>query len=394
MQAIFLGEYYEIEKKSHMKIIHTIPGLNISSGGPSTCTYNLTKGMRKINVDVDILTLLPSILDDKIIGTDDFIKAIPNDAFSPFVISHNFRKYLTKHRQYDLYHANAIWIDTTHATVQCARKQDKPCIIAPHGMLYPQALRVSTWKKRIALELFQRKDLQQATCIQATCMQEFRYIRNFGFTNPVAVVPNCLQIDSYTPPKNSMNERKRFGFVGRLHRIKNVDGLIKAWIKLDQLTKDAELVIVGSGDSMHETELRNMANNYTKNISFTGFLTGEKLTSMLRTFDFLILSSHSENFGMVVPEALAMGIPVIASKGTPWEELDTHNCGWWVNNDVDALAVTIEKAMNTSEDIRQEMGRNGQKLVKENYSVEVVAKKMFRLYNWILNLEQKPEFVF
>jgi glycosyltransferase involved in cell wall biosynthesis len=97
---------------------------------------------------------------------------------------------------------------------------------------------------------------------------------------------------------------------------------------------------------------------------------------------------------MVVPEALIKGIPVIASKGTPWEELDAHHCGWWVDNGVGTLTATIEEAIRTPEDKRREMGQNGQKLVKENYSVEVVAKKMVRLYEWILNGEERPEFVY
>lgn len=380
---------------SSIKLLYTIPGLSINSGGPTTCTYNLVKGMRGLNVDVDILTLLPNNPVDKIIGTDDFIKTIPNDAFTPFAISRNFRKYLTEHIQYDLYHANAIWNDTTHATLQCARKQDKPCVIAPHGMLYPQALQISSWKKKIALELFQRKDLQQATCIQATCMQEMQHIRNFGLTNPIAVVPNCLKIDINEAAKDTIYSKRRFGFVGRLHRIKNIDGLLNAWKKLNSLTKESELFITGNGDIEYEKELRQIiADHHFNNVVFTGFLTGKELTETIRTLDFLVLPSHSENFGMVVPEALTQGVSVIASKGTPWEELNTHHCGWWVDNDLDTLAATIEIAINTPEEERKRMGENGKRLVIENYSVEKVAKKMIRLYEWILNGGEKPEFVY
>jgi glycosyltransferase involved in cell wall biosynthesis len=107
-----------------------------------------------------------------------------------------------------------------------------------------------------------------------------------------------------------------------------------------------------------------------------------------------VVPSDFENFGMIIPEALICGIPVIASKGTPWKELKTHNCGWWVDNDVNTLADIVQRAINLPEETRQEMGKRGQELIKNNYSVEVVSKKMIQLYNWILNYVEKPEFVY
>lgn len=98
--------------------------------------------------------------------------------------------------------------------------------------------------------------------------------------------------------------------------------------------------------------------------------------------------------GNIITEALIKGIPVIASKGTPWQELNIYHCGWWVDNDVDTLAVTIRKALELSEEERIAMGERGRELVKENYSVEMVGKKMKELYKWILYGGQKPEFVY
>ena len=379
-----------------MKVLHTIPGLNISSGGPSFCTYNLLKGLRKQNLEVDILTLFPNNSFDQIIGNDDFIKLAPNNTYTSFAYNRSFKFFLKQNTQYDLYHANTIWCYPTHATLHHAQKRNIPCIITPHGMLYPQALKISAWKKKIALPLFQLKDLKMTTCLHATCMPELQYFRAAGLTNPVAIVQNCLNIDKSETPHETLNSKKRFGFVGRLHRIKNLDGLLYAWSKLNKLTENAELIVIGGGnDTVYEEEIRRVISLFNiRNISFTGFLTGESLAGVIRSLDFLVLPSHSENFGMVVPEALVKGIPVIASKGTPWEELNTHRCGWWVENDVDKLAATIEAAINTPENLRREMGENGRKLVIENYSMEVVAKKMIRLYKWILEGGEKPEFVY
>lgn len=127
---------------------------------------------------------------------------------------------------------------------------------------------------------------------------------------------------------------------------------------------------------------------------FTGFLTGEKKEVMLNSLSFLVIPSDFENFGNIVTEALVRKIPVIASKGTPWQELNTYHCGWWVDNDVETLAATIRESLALSEEERIAMGKRGLQLVKENYSVEVVAGKMKQLYEWILYNGEKPEFVY
>ena len=196
-----------------MKILHTISGLNISSGGPTSCTYNLIKGLRDEGIEADILTLMPRDDSDKIIADDSFIKALPNDARTPLVYSSNFRRYLSSHIGYDLYHANGLWTCPTHFTAEIAKKQNEPCVIAPHGMLYPQALQVSAWKKKIVSTVFQRKDLETASCLQATCMAELEHIRAFGLNNPVAVIPNGLVIDDSLEIRKTSNSVRRFAFV-------------------------------------------------------------------------------------------------------------------------------------------------------------------------------------
>lgn len=378
-----------------MRILHTISGLNVSSGGPTSCTYNLIKGLRNVGMDVDVLTLLPRDDSDKIIAEDSFIKALPNDARTPLVYSSNFKQYLNSHVEYDLYHANGLWTCPTHFTAEIAKKQNKPCVIAPHGMLYPQALKVSAWKKKIVSAMFQRKDLEGAFCLQATCMKELEYIRDFGLNNPVAVIPNGLTIDDAVGIRKISNSVRRFAFVGRLNRIKNVDILLSAWSKLGDKTRNCELLIIGDGDAAYRKELEEFAAvKHLQNVRFCGFVAGRDLLDMVHSIDFQVLPSKSENFGMVVPEALVQGVPVIASTGTPWGDLETFHCGWWVDNDIDTLADTLLLAINLPEQDRQAMGERGRKLVVEHYSIESVSLKMKQLYEWLENDIKIPEFVY
>lgn len=378
-----------------MKILHTISGLNISSGGPTSCTYNLIKGLRDEGIEADILTLMPRDDSDKIIADDSFIKALPNDARTPLVYSSNFRRYLSSHIGYDLYHANGLWTCPTHFTAEIAKKQNKPCVIAPHGMLYPQALQVSAWKKKIVSMVFQRKDLETASCLQATCMAELEHIRAFGLNNPVAVIPNGLVIDDSLEIRKTSNSVRRFAFVGRLNRIKNVDLLLSAWSKLGDKTRNCELLIIGDGDTAYKKELEEFATaNKLNNVRFLGFIMGKDLQKLVHSIDFQILPSKSENFGMVVPEALIQGAPVIASKGTPWSDLETFDCGWWVDNDIDTLISTLLIAINLSEQDRLGMGERGRTLVLRHYSIKSVSLRMKQLYEWLVYKNIKPEYVY
>ena len=378
-----------------IKILHTTPTLDASYGGPSTCTYYLLKGLNFF-CHADVLALANSN-GNPCSWKDDFIKLVPYDAKTPLLLSRNFQNFLLEHLgNYDLVHANTIWTAFSHQAKMVAQNCDKPFVLSPHGMLYPQALRVSAWKKKLILPLFQRKDLEEATCLHATCQQELEHIRNFGLKNPVCVVPNCLNIDTNGwIDRVEDNSVRRVGFVGRVNRIKNIDKLLLAWKKLGHRTKGAELIIVGDGDAVYLNELKQfVATHHLVNVKFVGFLTGSALKDMVRSLDFQVLPSESENFGMVVPEALVNRVPVIASKGTPWEDLNIQHCGWWIDNDIDALSHTLSVALQMSESERIAMGERGRTLVLDNFTMEKVAEKMMAVYKFLLNKGPKPKFYY
>jgi glycosyltransferase involved in cell wall biosynthesis len=236
-------------------------------------------------------------------------------------------------------------------------------------------------------------DLNNAVAIHATCMEEMQHLRDLGVKSPIAVIPNPVSIHDFKY-LNALKSLK-IGYLGRVHPRKNIERLLYVWNNLNLDETEAELIIIGSGDENYMNFLKAEQTRLNlKKVIFTGFLTGEAKENALNSLSYLVVPSDFENFGMIIPEALIRGIPVIASKGTPWEELNTHNCGWWIENDVDTLAAIIQNAIETSENERIEMGKRGRELVKNNYSVEVVSMKMIRLYDWILNGGEKPEFVY
>ena len=124
---------------------------------------------------------------------------------------------------------------------------------------------------------------------------------------------------------------------------------------------------------------------------FVGEVADEKKWDWYRSADLFVLPSKSENFGIVIAEALACGVPVIATRGTPWEDLTTHRCGWWTEIGAGPLADALNEAVRLTDEERDAMGRRGRKLVEENYTWSAAAKKMVDVYQWMLGAQKRPE---
>jgi glycosyltransferase involved in cell wall biosynthesis len=377
-----------------MKVLHSISSMNLSSGGPSLSVWSLITGLRKIQINAEIVTYHSQQENDAIMGMGFYIHTLPSPYFQRFGYSISLKKFL-QDATYDIYHGHGLWQYSVHAIANEARKKNKPYLISPRGMLYPEAMQKSAWFKKIALPLFQRNDLNNATVLHATCKQEFEHIRQLGFKNPVAVIPNSIEIKIQAKQVQLANSKKRVGFVGRFAPIKNIENLIKAWGETGKNEPDWELVLIGDGETPYKASLVKLAEKLdVKNIVFTGFLNGNEKENVQQSLNYLVLPSKSENFGMVVTEALIREIPVIASKGTPWEELITRNAGWWIDIGVQPLVEALQEALRMPEEQRIQMGQNGRKLVEEKYSIETVASQMVQLYQWILKGGEKPEFVY
>ncbi|MDG5490129.1 glycosyltransferase [Psychroserpens sp. SPM9] len=378
-----------------MKVLQVISGMGLKSGGPTTCTYNLLTGLIAQSVAVDLLTF-DAESHDEIISRENFMKILPPPKHPRYGYSKVLKMWLKTHNDYELYHTNALWQYASHAAAKHAQKHNKPYVVSPHGMLYPEGLKKSKWFKKLALALFQKKDLIKATAFHATSTKEKSYIRDFGLSQPIAVIPNAIDVNAFSKNITEPHgDKRKIGFLGRLAPIKNLELLIHAWKNSNAANPDAELVIIGDGEVQYVDQLKALiAQKNIENITFTGFLSGKAQEEVMQQLSYLVLPSKSENFGMVVPEALAREIPVIASKGTPWEELETHQCGWWVESDLERLSTTLLEAIQLDETKRLKMGKNGRALVENKYSREAVSAMMTIFYEWILtDTKEIPSFV-
>ena len=368
-----------------MKILHTITGLGVMSGGTSTCVYELVKALNQNGLSTDILTNVGSTK-NPLISNDNFIHTVNAKYRTPFSFSSTMRKALREINDYDIIHINGLWSEQSLYSAHIAKKRGIPYIVSPHGMLYPQALSVKPFRKWLMRKFLFDRMLSCAACIHATCEEEKEHYQSLGFTNEVRVIPNILQLPDYLKDIPHDRQKKRIGFLGRLHPIKNLPALLEAWRLLGAKTDEAELLIIGSGDNEYEGKLRNIAKKCPfDNIRFCGFVNGIDKFRLLGSLSALCIPSHQENFGMTAIEAMAIGTPVIASKTTPWKDLEIYHSGWWVDNSPESLSNAIRMALCLNDKEFEIMGRNGQLLVEKKYSPDVVVKMAINMYMTVLD---------
>ena len=384
-----------------MRILYTIADFGTKSGGTSTCVYDFAKYTNAEECLTEVVSLnVKNERDDCLIGeSEQWIKALPNDAITPFQYSSNLKHYIDENiSQYDLVHVHGLWLYIHHLSCSTAKEMGLPYVLTPHGMLYPDALHRSYWKKWPLLQLCFKRDIMQAACIHVTCKEELQHVRDFGYRGPIALIPNPMAFPSYLHEitHSTANDRTVIGFLGRLHPIKHVENMLYGVSLLTDSERDRlEVRILGEGESDYKSFLKNVvARLGLHNVTFCGFVRGREKFKQLAEMSLLMVPSDFENFGMIVTEALSVGTPVYASLGTPWSILNSEHCGWWRDNRPETLAAVIRETMNASADTLTEMGRRGKNLVKQKFDASVVAKMLVRLYSWLNEGGAMPEFVY
>ena len=219
--------------------------------------------------------------------------------------------------------------------------------------------------------------------LHATSEAEVESIRRLGIRTPVALVPNGVDVPEVLPTRNR-GETRRALFLSRLHPKKGLPLLVEAWARVRPA--GWELVLAGPDDgSGHRAHVEALvgAAGLADIVSFTGTVSDADKWTLYRTADLFVLPTHSENFGLVVAEALGAGVPVLTTTGAPWRELVALGCGWQADITVDFIAAALAQATQTPRDRLDEMGVRGQTLVRSRYGWDGVAGQMKAVYEWI-----------
>lgn len=377
-------------------VVHVVAGLHPRAGGPSRTVVQLTDGLaRRSGQSVTLVTQrlagVPTVLsaEPKVVRLEAETRS--RMAFQMGLPLHAELAHMRGEACPQLIHSHGLWTPANHWAARAARNWTVPLIIHPRGMLEPWALDQKAWKKWVALTLYQRHDLLGASLFVATAESEYQSIRTFGLLQPVAVIPNgvdCPAVPAVKPKHDEATPRTAL-FLSRVHPKKGLLNLLQAWARVAPM--GWRLRLAGPDEDGHLAEVMALGRQLgiDELIEYVGEVDGAEKVRLYSEAELFVLPTFSENFGVVVAEALAHGLPVITTRGAPWAGLQTHSCGWWVDIGVEPLVHALREATALSDDERRAMGARGRVYV-QRYNWGDIAQQTIEVYRWVLGQGPKP----
>ncbi len=327
----------------------------------------------------------------------------------------------------DVIHLHGGWHPVLFFAARVARRVKIPLLLSLHGSLRPAVMEGDRrWKKRLAWLAYQRRLVEMANVIHVSTDAEQQDLARFGFDKPGVVVPSAVSVEGVLggADKDALAQRwpecagKRCVlFLSRIHPLKGLDVLVAAWARLAGEFPDWHVLIAGPDEGGYAGKLQRRVRQtgLATRVTCCGPLYGADKMCALQSADLFVLPTRSENFGLVVAEALAVGVPVITTKGAPWEELlgqegsnvpsESTNvqgdsqvvpgssfilhpssfvphgrCGWWIDLGVDSLTSALREAMGLTAKERRAMGENGRRLVQKKYAWPALVQRMGDVY--------------
>lgn len=371
-----------------MKILHPILCYYPSqAGGPANTLYWLSRALNPDDFTCSITATQFGLVET--IGLKEYSKEHKAFFFKGIGKAY-IKKSLQELKAADIVQFSSLFFPPTLPILFAAIRQHKAIIMSPRGELYEAAISQKALKKRVwitVMNMFQSK-----IHFHATNDFELGIIKKtFPKAKSTTVIPNYIEM----PTKQVLDVRMSFVFVGRINPIKNIDLLISAIAKVQHQFPEIHLDIVGSARLDYEIEYKTSLQDQIKElalenvVSFKGHLDGDAKNKVIASSKALILPSKSENFGNVVLEALAQGTPVIASKNTPWELLEQHNAGAWVEANTEALANSMVALLTLNEIDYQRMRSDAYDLCKSTFDIKTNVHVWENYYKKITNYVQK-----
>lgn len=304
----------------------------------------------------------------------------------------------------DVVHTQGLWMYFSFVNNAYAARTRTPYIISPHGMLDPWQLRQSfakDLKKRVALALYERQHLQRAACLQALCESEYESIRACGLQNPVALIPNGIDLPSPAvfasgrpvPSWHEAASRRTLLFLSRLHPKKGLAELLAGWALTKPAQHDWQLVVAGTAaDEAYALGLQAQAQQLgvADTVRFVGGQFGPDKEASLLAADAFILPSFSEGLPMAVLEAWAYRLPVLITDFCNLPEGFASQAAIRIEPAPASIAHGIAQLQALPSAARAQMGQRGQALVAEKFTWPKVAAATRQLYEWVTGQGEQP----
>jgi glycosyltransferase involved in cell wall biosynthesis len=381
-------------KSDMLHIVHIIRDLDSASGGPSRSVPALAKSQARLE-GVNVSLLYQDRGNPVVPLADDGVAYQPVAA-PDLLRAKTFWRYLPQQAVLDktcVFHLHGLWSPTLHWAARFAARHDLPYVVSTRGMLAGWCLTHKSFKKKLGWWLYQKKDLQRASCLLATSEAERQEVTALLPDHVVAVVPNgCDDRPAgmpVTPPGRKSPADRLALAMGRLHPVKGFAELIEAWATLRPA--GWQLAIAGPDEGGYRARLEELirAHQLSAHVQLPGALDDRQKWTWLDQCDLFVAPSKTENFGMAIAEAMLAGKPVITTTGTPWECLPEIKAGWWVPPSPEALHIALQAAIALPDVERQAMGERARQYA-QRFSPEQIAHELVDLYRWMVYDAERP----
>ena len=367
-----------------MKILHVVSSVFKNGGGTSEVVPRLCRALRECGHEVTLAALRADEVSDmakdaikagvRYEGESERVRWLPKS----LNYSSGFQSLLRRLvAESDVVHVHCLWQMVSWGAAKEALRQGKPYVVMPHGFLEPERLKISKWKKRIMGALIDRPMLNRANAIIATSESEKEGIRRYGVKRPIHIMPIGLDLEKY---RQSKCDGKTLLYFSRITPIKGLDMLAEVWGRMDR--KGWRLLIVGPDDRGYTDKMKRLfaLKCPPGSYEFRGPVFGDGKYTLLSSVDAFILPTRSENWSIAVAEAMASGLPVVCTKGAPWECINTVHAGWWVDVSCEGIQAGLERLFELSAAERKKYGQNGVEWVGRNLEWHRIASRMHDLY--------------
>ncbi len=290
----------------------------------------------------------------------------------------------------DVVHIHSLWLYPQRTAARAAAAAGVPYIVSPHGALDPALASHGGLRKRVATSVWQRQMLEGATLIHVTTDVEAQLITDVAPAVPRVVVPVGIDLHEFEnlPDRNEFRRRRLDSydgplvlFLGRLTYKKGIDQLIKGFALLRR-DIPCRLIIAGPDDESLTPSLRATAElvGVADDVVFAGPVFGEQRRAVLSSADVWALSSHTENFGVAVIEAMAAGCPVVISTAVNLApQVQAAGAGLVTDVAPEAVANALG-AILTDAALRSRLSDAGREFASR-YEIDTVAASLERMYS-------------
>lgn len=381
-----------------MKILYVVVSLSPEWGGPTKVVTELTEALVKHGLEISIFAPVKKGDEVKIVRPKGaHLRLFEQGCFARWWSGYSpalAKAVAQQASEYDLIHIHELWSHPHLAAYRAAIKSGKPYVVTVHGGLEPWALNHKALKKRVYSVLFQRPILQKAAALHAITDEETKRIRAFGVNNKILMIPNGINPEEFQnlPSRWELEQlypqlagKQVVLFLGRIHPIKGLDILARAFGKIARGRDDLCLLVVGPDSEGYQAEVVKIltVEGALDKAIFAGMLTGHQKLAALGGADVCVIPSYSEVRSIVALEAMASGLPVIITRQCHFPEVADARAGLVIEPEVNQLAAALEKLLNEPT-LRQEMGSNGRRLVAEKFTWDKVADQMIEMYEEVL----------